>query len=71
VGQKSRAGGHDMMAGGSLDLEAGEDPLKIHEWLAGRLLRMLGVKSPAAVPLLVCGMGVQRRCGQIRKGAGK
>ncbi len=60
VGEKNRAGGHGMMAGGSLALEDGADPDPIQERLTGRFLEELGHKPGAALTPLMEVPGVRK-----------
>ena len=42
VGERRRAGGHGMIAGGAVEVAPGEDPQQVHDDLARRFLAALG-----------------------------
>jgi nanoRNase/pAp phosphatase (c-di-AMP/oligoRNAs hydrolase) len=60
VGESWRAGGHGMMAGGSVPLQKGQNPAELHEELVARFMRALGRDPRAEFTPLMAQPGAPR-----------
>jgi nanoRNase/pAp phosphatase (c-di-AMP/oligoRNAs hydrolase) len=67
VGEPSRAGGHGMLAGGSLELDQDEDPADLHAHIAERFLRALGRDGDAVLRPLMEQPGAPKEDGSKAK----